>query len=342
MWLLDQFNDRLLVWELGPRSPARTVPLPMREIRAPADVALGADATVYLSYVPQSARDERNRLMVCALRSTGELLWTARTDIEYFNSKLRIGPDGSLFWFGPLETAQGTMKWFWTPVTTSDGVPLSLAAQRAKASRYQPMPGDLRFEARKVGEGDAHAWRFTLIDVAGRVVRAWRVTSEDELFGGGVDVLGMVDGSPAVVLDLSRQTPDDFLWEYVAIRLPLAQDAPREISLDPHATWGDVPVTGIRLGPDGQLYQLRTDIERGVRVARYALAAEVLTPSPTRTLTPTLSPTPSTPSFSEEPSPTPPPTRSSGSAAPWLIGGGMVLLAGVGTYAWWTRRPRAA
>ena len=35
--------------------------------------------------------------------------------------------------------------------------------------------------------------------------------------------------------------------------------------------WGDTPITGVRMGPDGQLYQLRTSRTGGVDIARYSL-----------------------------------------------------------------------
>jgi hypothetical protein len=203
VFLLDNNNNRLLLWERGrPGRIARTVPLPQDEIRGAADLAVGTDGTIYLSYLPQSPPDDRKRLRVCALSPTGKLLWTAPTDILYLNDRLRTVPDGSVYWEGTYDSKEPPNGW-WTPVTTPDGDPLSLARQRAGSTPYQPMPDGLRFEAADVGEGPSHQWRFTLFDGHDQVAGAWRVTSEDDL-GGTVDEPGMVDGDPVVTVDVAR------------------------------------------------------------------------------------------------------------------------------------------
>jgi hypothetical protein len=46
--------------------------------------------------------------------------------------------------------------------------------------------------------------------------------------------------------------------------------------------WGSEHITGLRVGPDGQLYQLRSDRTTGVSIARYSLAPTKPTP-PTST-----------------------------------------------------------
>ncbi len=352
VWLLDQNESRLLAWDSDdPRHIARTVRLPTDVIRVAADLAVGADGTIYVTFLP-ATDGERHTLHVAALSPSGELRWDADTDIEIFNSRLRIGPDGAVYWEGG---EHGT----WTPVSTPDGRPLSLAEQRAGASKYQPMPGGLRFDERLVGEGDSAEWRFTLLDGGGRTVGAWRLTSDDEL-GGSVDEPGWVDGEPAVVVGVDRQTQDDFLYEYIALRLPDGDARPTIVSLDPRAVWGDVPITGVRVGPDGALYQLRSDIDTGVTIARYALAAGTpppTSPSPSASATATASPTPtSTPSASvsgslttpaASPSPTatislaPAGSRSSGPMilAVSLIAGALI---GLGLVFWfWRRTPRS-
>ena len=57
--------------------------------------------------------------------------------------------------------------------------------------------------------------------------------------------------------------------------------------------YGDAPLTGLRVGPDGQLYQLRSSRATGVRIARYSL-------TPVPHAQPTTAPAP----------PPPPPTGS--------------------------------
>ena len=60
------------------------------------------------------------------------------------------------------------------------GRPLPVAGQRRLSSPYQPLPGGLRLAM--TGQGP-HEVRFTLRDQAGKVVRAWRVTSRTESAG---------------------------------------------------------------------------------------------------------------------------------------------------------------
>lgn len=352
VFLLDNNNNRLLVWDPGePKAPSRTVALPTNEIRGAADLAVGSNGTIYLTYLPQKPRDERKTLRVCALSPSGKLLWTAPTDIAYFNSRLRTVPDGSVYWEGAYDSRKPPSGW-WTPVTSPDGKPLSLERQRAGVTRYQPMPGGLRFEETVVGDGPTREWRLTLIDHDDRSVGAWRVTSDDDL-GGTVDEPGMVGGDPIVMLEVARQTQDDFLYEYIALRLPEAGGKVRQLSLDPRAVWGDVPVTGLRVGPDGALYQLRSDIDTGVTIARYSLGAG---PTPSPTPTPTTSPTATTPgptsttagSGPSSPAPTdatpigatPITSAASNSAGPLLVGGSLVLVALVGVAAWLVVRRR--
>lgn len=76
---------------------------------------------------------------------------------------------------GPRST--GPPRWgrALTPVTTAAGRPLPLADQRSRSAPYQPLPDGLRLATMKLSH---HEWRFPLIDRAGRVVRARRVTSQ--------------------------------------------------------------------------------------------------------------------------------------------------------------------
>jgi len=353
-WLLDQGNSRLLVRDPGkPEGPARTVPLPQGEIHIAADLALGANGTIYVSYVPTSP-GPRKTLKVCALSPTGTVLWTTATDIQYINSRLREAPDGSVYWEGPTDTPDGVRTGFWTPVSSPEGHPLSLSQQRAGSTPYQPMPGGLRFEEVEVGEGAGHEWDFTLLDPSGHEAGAWRMTSEDDL-GGTIDEPAMAHGLPIVTVDVARQTPNDYLYEYVALPLPVGGGEPTEISLDPHAVWGDTPVTGVRVGPDGDLYQLRTDIDTGVSIARYSFVQS--TPTPASSSGGRASPTPSV-ATSPSASPSGTETQASSAAAfptnalatptasrsarSWILPAAVIAVALAGL-AWWAiLRYRAA
>lgn len=74
-----------------------------------------------------------------------------------------------------------------------------------------------------------------------------------------------------VALDVTRQTKSDFLLENLVVRLGLTGGTRQIVSLDPHAVVVDAPITGLRVGPDGALYQLRSDSAKGVSIARYSL-----------------------------------------------------------------------
>jgi hypothetical protein len=342
IWLLDQFNYRVLEWEPGrPDAASLTVPLPQEVIRIAADMAIGPNGTIYLSFVPVTPPDDREMLMVIALSATGNLLWTTPTDIQYFNSRLRMAPDGSVYWEGALDTDDSVVSGLWTPVTSPDGEPLSLDEQRAGSGRYQPLSDDLRFEAEEAGEGAEHEWDFTLIDQNDGVVGAWRVTSEDEL-GGTVDEPGTAGGDPIVTLGIARQSADDYLYEYVAIRLPVGGGSPEEISLDPNAAWSDVPVTGLRVGPDGALYQLRSDIETGVTIAKYTLGS-LTEPTPEPSPSTTAPPEPTGAPTTAPPVAAPMAPASSRSMVPWILGAlmALVVVGGGGGLLLWRRAARS-
>jgi hypothetical protein len=111
-----------------------------------------------------------------------------------------------------------------------------------------------------------------------------------------------------------------------------------------------VPITGVRIGPDGQLYQLRTSRTGGVDIARYSLTPDKETP-------PTTAPAPE-PTTPEDPpvdnggvvtAPTvslppaqPAEPAASDAAARWLLPGlagvGAGILAGLGMWLLYRRR----
>jgi hypothetical protein len=347
IWLSDQFNHRLLAWQQGhPTGPVRTVKVPDPPLIA--DFAVADDGSIYVSYADRNQRvpGMDYNMSLAALSPTGQLRWKGPTIISVFNGQLRIGPDGALYWPG----LDGT----WTQLTTRDGRLLSIAEQRQRTHPGQPLSGGRRLLSTEVSD---HEVRVVLLDPAGRAVRGWRVTSPDQLGGAGVTP-ALVGGDPVIVLGISRQTTAKFLYEFVVLRLAPNGGTRLRFSVDTasHVVWGDVPITGLRVGPDGQLYQLRINPAWGVRIARFSLQPPK--PTPPATSTPaggvvppsTVTPPPAT----KAPAPavtaptTPPvqqPTTPSVQArplwrslAPWLAALVAVALAGAAEVWWWRRR----
>jgi hypothetical protein len=176
-------------------------------------------------------------------------------------------------------------------------------------------------------------------------VRAWRVTSRTRLWPGPVTP-ALIGDDLVVALDVTRQTKADYLIEHLVVRLGATGGTRQIVSLDPNAVWGDVPITGLRVGPDAELYQLRSDPARGVSIARYSLRPTTLAPpaAPTRpaeVAEPGLSPSVTEPSATApsvaKPAPAAPvvrpakpaaTARASDPAGPWLVPGSAALGAG--------------
>jgi len=263
IWVLDIVNNRLLVWRSGqPSRPARSVQLP-RNLGV-GDFTLGTDNTIYILATPKGA----GRRKLWALSPTGQVRWQAplTREISDANATLRVAPDGALFTVRPRGEG-GSLAW--TALTTPSGRPLPLAAQR-RTSPFQPLPDGLRLLTTQLSEHEVH---FALIAGTGKVVRAWRVTSKT--------TLGTVRATPALVgrdlvvpLDVSRQTKTAFLWEHLILRLGPNGGTTQRFALDARAAWdpdGTTVRTLMRVGPDGRLYQLRSDPKTGMSIARYSL-----------------------------------------------------------------------
>ena len=107
-----------------------------------------------------------------------------------------------------------------------------------------------------------------LVNPAGELVRGWRVTSRTELYPMTATA-ALVGGDLVVAADMSRPNQ----WEHVVLRLAPTGGTRLQVALDAHALWGtlDLPATPLRIGPDGRLYQLRTNPATGVSIARYSL-----------------------------------------------------------------------
>jgi len=260
IWLFDVLNHRLLVWQPGrPAHPARSIELKGLDVR---DFVLGRDGTIYLNavYAEPPAGDTGANLW--ALTPKGKVLWRAHA---LMGTALRLGPNGVLYSVGVKRASA------WTPLTTSAGRPLSPAQQRRGTMQFQPLAGGMHLIANQLSLHEVH---FALVDRAGKVVRAWRVTGRTKLeLAPGVLTPSLVGGELVVQLDVSRQTKGAFLWEHQILRL--APSGSRvSFSLDAKAICcndGTGPITPLRIASDDRLYQLRTNPKTGVSIARYSL-----------------------------------------------------------------------
>jgi hypothetical protein len=262
IWLFDVLNHRLLVWQRGrPVRPARTLTLPKLDVR---DFAVGRDGTVYLYavYAEPPAGDSGANLW--ALAPSGKVRWRAQA---LMGSALRIGSTGGLYSVGASKKHTAA----WTPLTTSAGRPLSVAAQRRGTMTFQPLASGVHLVASRLS---AHEVHFALVDRSRKVVRAWRVLSKTPLaLTQRTLTPALIGGDLVVELDVSRQVRSTLRSEHVVMRLSPTGTRER-FSLDAKAVWGDdgaEPITALRIGSDGRLYQLRTNPKSGASIARYSL-----------------------------------------------------------------------
>jgi hypothetical protein len=85
-----------------------------------------------------------------------------------------------------------------------------------------------------------------------------------------------VGGDLVVQLTVSRKQGGRLVSEYEVLRLT-AKGLGKRLALAADAVWGEAgapSVTALRVGPDGRLYQLRTNPRTGVTIARYSLAGQ--------------------------------------------------------------------
>jgi hypothetical protein len=273
VWLDDGLNNRLLGWSAGhPDAIARTVPLPDRS--ADHDVALGPNGTFYVTGV--QGRGANVRFVLYRLSGTGRVLWKSRlagsaSDFSTFNigwnSPLRTGRDGTLYLLVGMNGLPGGQQG-WMPVATPFGRPIAPALQR-RLTRwpYQPLALGLRLVSEAYTpqvDGPVREARYALLDHAGRLVRAWRVTSSTDI-SFGYSTPQLVGGDPTVVLDAFANGK----LEHIVLRLG-PHGVRSQFSL-PWAIFGDNLLADVRIGPDGQLYQLATSPETGVIISRYSL-----------------------------------------------------------------------
>jgi hypothetical protein len=254
IWVLDVVKNRFLVWRPGrPAPPARSVPLPKN--LGIGDFTLGRNGTLYLTATDPGAGHKQ----LWALTPTGRVRWKTPIATDG-NSALRTAPKGAVYAAGPV----------WTPLTTPGGRPLSVPAQRDASTRFQPLGRGLRLVAT---DRSSHEARFRLVDRAGRTIHAWRITSLTQIgFAWRALTPTLVGSDLVVALDVFRRSTG----EHVVLRLSPTGATTRRIALDAGAAWdpdGTTVKTPLRIGPDGSLYQLRTDPKTGVTIARYSLGS---------------------------------------------------------------------
>src|SRR6266508_565525 len=350
IWLLDSINYQLLVWEPGQSTEPARIALPLDPLAAIADFALGVNGTIYATYIDYES--ETKTLGLCALTPTGEVLWKAPTIIEIFNAELLTGPDGAIYAYLTGDTQT------WAPLTTPDGQALTVDEQSEATTSYQPLAGGQRLTREYVSPTEE---RFTLTDQDGQLVHAWLVQSDTEL-ASNFTTPALVDGDLVAALDVAQQTENEHLWEYLVLRLSPTGEIQQQFALDRRAVWGDDLFPGVRVGPDGELYQLSTDPATGASISMSSLdAAPAPEPSPNPVpanvepapAAPTVRAVPAqqaTPRDAPEPpaaisrvvSPTAPlvASKHTGGAnivAVGLLGGGLIALGG---WYWYMRRRR--
>jgi hypothetical protein len=274
VWLQDSFNNRLLRWNQGqPDHFASSVPLP--GFAGSGDFVLGPRHTIYatgpglLGYDPVLFR----------VSSTGSVLWSEPLPgvlKGVGQLPLRIGPDGSVYcgvnW---VEFGKSIGEYGWMPVATPGGKAVAPASQlRRTAWGYQPLAGGLRlvsgvYTPPRSEKGPLDV-RYALIDGNGRVRRSWRILSRTEIFPGGPPFFTpeLVGGDPVVDLEVVSKPGT---LEHVVLRL--GSHGTRDRLSVPFAVWGDELYADLRVGPDGNLYNLATSPTSGVTISRYSLAS---------------------------------------------------------------------
>jgi len=256
IWLLDGGNQRLLVWRAAHPDSPRALRLPIPT----ADFALGAAGEIYVA-------GHCRRACVLRLIGSGTETWQEALPDAGFPTQLRVGPDGTLYLTRVSESSG--LPWrgrSWTPLATPAGKPLPVVQQRRRTLwGYQPAGGGLRLVTAFVPYNEE---RVALVDSAGRVARAWRITSRTKISPVLSSTPGFVAGDPVITHEAQRGAGKSFRREYVVLRLA-ATGARAHLSLR-EAAWGEI-VTDLRVGPDGKLYQLASSPQTGVSVSRFAL-----------------------------------------------------------------------
>jgi hypothetical protein len=291
VWLLDQLDNRLLVWARGhPDAVARTVSLPFLAF----DFAVGPAGSLYVTRYyrtqdpPLHGPGSFPPVPLSRLSAGGKVLWTSKLGTTIINTPLRTGPDGTLYWTSTDESPRAAYAAPpWVPAATPAGRPLWLPAQERRKQWTQPLPGGRQlvqvttgWRADFWGNQLPHEVRLALVDRAGRVVRAWRVESRTVIGWKGTPAL--VGGDPVIVLSADGSGPWKIRkYAYLVLRLGPSGSIRTRFTLprnmpwqtpDPRAAWGEIITTDIRVGPGAKLYQLGSSPDTGAAIYRYSLA----------------------------------------------------------------------
>jgi hypothetical protein len=287
VWVADPTNHRLLGWDAGrPAAPSRAIPLDF----APVDVAVAPDGTIYMSGVKPG---DVVGLRAYAYRPNGQRLWTTALATSTFNSHVRIGPDSVPY---SEDTRQG-----WAPMA-GGGLPLDPEEQLQGMQPNQPLAGALQLvvEANPEIQGTHLApfdWRVAITTTAGDLRHVWRITASNDLDLSLDATPAVVNGDPVVVFGVFDF--ENHLMEHLVLRLSPTGEIADRLSLGRGGFVGGDVVTGVRVGPDSGLYQLQSDPQWGLKIARYSLGG-----APTPSATPTASATPAGPSETATTTPT--------------------------------------
>jgi len=151
----------------------------------------------------------------------------------------------------------------WIPLTSPGGRPLSAAQRSRGASPFEPLPGGLRL----VTQLSYTRARFALIDRADRVVQAWSITSRTRMSALAA-APALVAGDLVLPLEVSARQH----WEKLVLRIGRDGRIRTRLTLADRPLLGEVNLFApLRTSANGNLFQLRTSLEAGASVARYAL-----------------------------------------------------------------------
>jgi hypothetical protein len=293
VWLLDELgltpgetSGKVLMWAPErPGSVARTIQLPFgpEQWNRGTEFAVGPAGSLYVlrGAPPPPARGGQR---LTRLSASGKELWTSKVGNLGLTTQLRTGPDGTLYWTGGMTSPRDMSGWHarWVPVATPEGRPLSPAIQERRTRWAHPLPGGQQLVtvstgfAHDPGFGPApHEARLALVDRAGRVVRAWRVTSRTIIWWYVDKTPALVGSDPVIVLTASTPARAGWEFEYLVLRLGPKGGIRTRFALPyddpPRSAFGRFAITDIRIA-GGKLYQLGSAPDTGAAIYRYSLA----------------------------------------------------------------------
>ncbi len=218
------------------------------------DITVGPKGRVHLL---ESRPPDTGRPLLKTFDHQGKVLRSARI-AERIPAMVRMGPDGPYVYQLP---AAG-----WMPVYDALGKALSPVAQLSRMKAGLPVAGGLQVVVKATDE------EIRLTRAKGDETQAsWRLlrpgTGDGPRFGE-VQLFG--ERGDEIVLVVAVWTETAKVYRV----LRLGPDGVREDFQAPEADWAETGAVGrFRLGPDGDLYQLRT-APSGAQIVRYALGGE--------------------------------------------------------------------